>query len=1051
MKIPKVWYTLCVLFCTYSLSILIGEQYRLTYLSESIENRTHLLGCRKLKDFYPNETTINLDRLRDHLYRHLLRQSSNAAQNRSKFFHSIGKLVLNQTRPSDLRIWNNFVCCAVSTDFDSPRAIHLWALLRPDEPKFVFDANTFDFSATYLNEPSQLVVLNRGWPYTNCYQRNSRFYCLNECFKRRFRLSRYYYDGGETGLIQLTYGRNRSIEKSEAKCFKQCKRENCRITNFLSNSYSSKIKAEAFKAYPMVGAFDYCTQLLGLVCLFSNISLLKLLLISFRSIDFKVKKDRTSRRCLVYLKLIKLITLSVTMVAFSSLLARMVLDYQYRRDNPVRKMAITNLIRPNATINLVLCVPVYSNSRNKLPFYLPNVHYNLSLSELEKGTADALDRVLKKISLNYQNKTTQIHYVLQNKVLFLFHSSSFSRCFQICAHPVEPVYQSLLSISKLQIKFRIPSHKIRSFLLTDHETFNQKSFRHKREETFRKRIIESQKARCIDYRVSYAHLNCTSRWSCVDSCVSRRLLNQYHNITIKPASLQTKGNLIIVDKDRFSSVEWETCRVYLGKKDGKDILVDVLKKCQREVANEKACVEINFEYSAGIEQPDEKIEEIDMYYEVIRSTEELPSWYKLLLDMLNLQSIFFGLTAFELLRMISVMLKMRRNKTSLLLISCICSAGFAYQIYHVFDAIINRHLTQSQYYKLLKDTEMPLVVFCFSYNVSSIDKNHKLTGNYLQKLTQEIGAPMIFNRIAYLNELNEWSELKRESIDFFFFVDKKCFTIRTEVSKYQRDQFYFSGDKVVLKVNFSESVRLTERVTHFMTKARDAMQFSKIVGLKFRESYFFQKYSFHVDKRYKISQESFVVIYEDKFNFIKFLIKSPLSAFRGQVDLNDVRSYFSSLLRGYQNTLHLVTLNMPIRRSLFNYPIDDDLFAEYNSQIQNKSDREKPANLNYRRQFAMVNIDQLSSGESDISFHLEYFMKVVEYTNDESYAKLILSIFNALSVWFSLGVLDLHAFVFKPKCLFVRAHKLLVSSRSVLCRSMDSVSPDITGDLPRLP
>lgn len=93
--------------------------------------------------------------------------------------------------------------------------------------------------------------------------------------------------------------------------------------------------------------------------------------------------------------------------------------------------------------------------------------------------------------------------------------------------------------------------------------------------------------------------------------------------------------------------------------------------------------------------------------------EEEPSWYKLLLDLLTIQSIFFGLSVLNLLRMVSVKLQMGQNKPTLLLIYFLCSAGFACQTYHVFDVIINENLSQSQHYTTLETIQMPLIIFCF--------------------------------------------------------------------------------------------------------------------------------------------------------------------------------------------------------------------------------------------------------------------------------------------------------------------------------------------------
>ena len=62
----------------------------------------------------------------------------------------------------------------------------------------------------------------------------------------------------------------------------------------------------------------------------------------------------------------------------------------------------------------------------------------------------------------------------------------------------------------------------------------------------------------------------------------------------------------------------------------------------------------------------------------------------------------------------------------------------------MFDAILNGSLIYSEHYVSLATGRTPVVVFCFAYNTSLIDRNHKLTGDYLRKLTSEMSATTIF-------------------------------------------------------------------------------------------------------------------------------------------------------------------------------------------------------------------------------------------------------------------------------------------------------------------
>lgn len=245
MKIPKIWFVICALFCVYSLSILISEKYDVTYLPESIESSVLQLGCRALKDFYPNETTMDFVRLKDELFQHFFNGSSKVKKHWSS----------KEMEPSDFRIWNNLACWIVdsySFKFKMFALGYIYKHLGVQAEVYIFDEDTFDMVRIDFKEDyNQLVVLNRDRPYSGCRKNNPRFRCLNECFKERFRLSRYYYDSGETGLIHLNYLKaNKSVEKQEARCFEKCKSDNCKITEFISDSNFERFEIHGFKADP---------------------------------------------------------------------------------------------------------------------------------------------------------------------------------------------------------------------------------------------------------------------------------------------------------------------------------------------------------------------------------------------------------------------------------------------------------------------------------------------------------------------------------------------------------------------------------------------------------------------------------------------------------------------------------------------------------------------------------------------------------------------------------------------------------------------------------
>ena len=100
-------------------------------------------------------------------------------------------------------------------------------------------------------------------------------------------------------------------------------------------------------------------------------------------------------------------------------------------------------------------------------------------------------------------------------------------------------------------------------------------------------------------------------------------------------------------------------------------------------------------------------------------------------------------------------------------------------------------------------------------------------------------------------------------------------------------------------------------------------------------------------------------------------IKNPLSLFSGAYDANDVNRFTRRLLSGFRQTHGKVTRNLPIKRSLFDYEIDDGLFERYFNETQSDA---RPANFNNRRDFVINHSSQETkiAGQHDFVFSLLY-------------------------------------------------------------------------------
>ena len=161
------------------------------------------------------------------------------------------------------------------------------------------------------------------------------------------------------------------------------------------------------------------------------------------------------------------------------------------------------------------------------------------------------------------------------------------------------------------------------------------------------------------------------------------------------------------------------------------------------------------------------MKEIDLYYYVISKEDLEPSLNELVSGLLNMQSILLGQNVFKLLMMIYYLLKtklkMKGSKCFLFLIYSICLSGSIYHTYFTLDQEANGELIFFVYYKIETSMKMSEIIFCFDLDLSNrrINKNYKLTENYLDELSEEIKIKSVFRKVEYLsNKSNEWISLE---------------------------------------------------------------------------------------------------------------------------------------------------------------------------------------------------------------------------------------------------------------------------------------------------
>ena len=997
----KIWYFVSFLFFILSVLTLIEDRYEVTYrlphsyksIEEEAESFDTII-CFPMKEIeiYSNRSEIDLNLLKDELYEYLNRSKSLFDAENLEY----ERLVLNEIKRSNYLITMGQFCFGGIDEYDSVEFYPFENILE-DQRRFAINWETFylveiEHPLTYYD---RMIVLNKAYPYSNCADNYSKFQCLNKCFKRKNRLSKYWYSGNETdGIIKLNYdNNNQTLKKDEGECFKECKKENCKLVYILPICKFSSDSFKFIEARPLIFPFDYWTQLIGLFVLFTNICFYQIYSKLISKINSIVKKPK-HRRCVT---IARYTTLILVGFGFLAQFIIKVTEFKNKQTKSIR-FATFKSIESNS-FSIVVCFYVMINK-------------DLTLLILEQKTSEMFNESFKGIHLEFENKRKQVDFTLSQKVIFF----TDKRCFHLVPHLKEVKYQSLFSTSKLIIELKQKNYFL--YLIPDDQNFNSKSYLSFPYFNYIKKVIKRSKLKkCVDYRE--LNSNFRNRWDSIDQCINRKYIYRTGKMNFYS----------IIDRDHYTDAEWKLSYV----EDNETAYNEIKENCEKEI-QEEDCYEIKFEDGNQITPPDNRdIEKIELYTHVEWTGDENTSIYKAILDFLNILSVLFGLNVLQLLQLISQLIKIK-FKWCLLFIYLLCSIGLTYHIFYILNEIISEDLIYSQHYEVLESIKMTDTIFCFEFNQIIIDKNYQLTGNYLNDITNEMRVDMVFEEISYLSKSNEWITLNSTSnyttdefkMELFFFVNKKCFKLKLEI-EYNWKLFLFSLDSKVLQIYFNSMfIHQEKKVTNLMSRVENSMQFTKI-DLSFRD-YDGEKCS------YLIYQESFELIHNDKFH----LIKNPISLLYGENDVNDPDRYLKRLINCKRG---LSTLNLPLEKDAFNNEIDDDLFEQYYLQVQNITDYQTPTNSNYKRIFATNYFEsyEFDTSGPDLTVYLIQFTKKLTMTNSDNFTKLILNLLNASSVWFGLGVLNLHVYVHllfhKIRCILIFLYRLILDfERFILIR-----------------
>ena len=730
---------------------------------QKVDNPLEYLFCLPLKgelDLLPNRTQIDIENLAEDLPEYFRSEQFIEAterwlertSNSFPFWKSTLSELYTPLARGDYYLFNEKICVK------SVNAVNKLAKLFRDSSLFAFQRQTYDLYQLSVGNKqnyqllNQAILLNEQHPNLNCNQGNSRFDCLNECFKKGRRLPRYFYDGNETGPIQLNYNdEDESVKQQEALCLRNCA-ANCKATYFSYSNSEDETEVRKFIAQPFITRFDFWLWLAALLSSFIALSLCQC---SPKSINRTIFRRVLLLTCLVSALILSYILYQV----------------HYAPVDPINEQGKTQtkeiafeLLEPQS-FKLTCCIgldsilPKDPNEGSSL--YAYNRHHyersrysliyeNKTLAQLERETDKTVADAVQDIYLKFLNKRQEVAWTLSPRVLFLLYREGLlHRCFELVVRPKEPVYQSQLSATRLVLNLnRRPSlvsvEPVNVRSNADNSDFEggllQKAYR-----TVERKLSEEE-GNCIDYAAIYP--NCDSRQNCLEVCVNQQLLNTSGHI----------ASYYMIYKDQLTERQWSDIPIQ-GNTHPHSLTRKMRRFCEEKFGKDTSKEDCSWTVYERNKYPDDQPfseKEIILPYSLRKEFEERKPTSSLPLDLLFIQGVFLAL---NMLRLVSVvgMLKFEVRKIELLhlLIYALCLLALLTYIVYTFWAAMNEKLTYQQYFESPKSIQMPDAVVCFErLNVTELPPE--------DDSSEEIRNEEIANHNETVNDLKNYNETVKD-------------------------------------------------------------------------------------------------------------------------------------------------------------------------------------------------------------------------------------------------------------------------------------------------
>ena len=839
----------------------------------------------------------------------------------------------------------------------------------PDDNEYVMRKhNSLDF---FVLKIYKIKIYNQQYLESNCFTNmnqpySNRFQCFNECYKKIESSELFLYNFNETATLNLNLIFNFSEtntraselrqelrEKNNSKfeeCSKNCQQVNCFIEtchtgqvripyyNMFQKEFKEKINIRTTILKPYYSLAYFYLQFFSLIILFTGTSVVDITPILFSILVRKLKLTDSKYFKLIFPKFKPaLILFSTAIFIFQSVV--MYKDYKLQSNYP-NKTVIFDFISidlETEPISIVVCFPIETLIYNDTKIEAnrnTDLLNNLTFKELELKTNFELESKINDFYMKIAEARSPFDNKISKDVLFKnceFHNLTvLTRCLRIDIF-IEPLrYKGMIPIFFLFVLFKDPYWKIYVIAQDQEFTSNLVNFRSEYyiEKFVSKNSLRSSKTNCKIYSEIEGQ-NCTSQRSCIDKCVNHKFLEKYSLLPVDSVINKTDFNLTELYDGNIRFTDRIKNNVSLFN----FIITDIKKKCKDEFKYPD-CNFVRYKESFLSDfNQDNLTSVINLDHQKFTTREVEASFGKLILDILNLESILFGLNATSILTFFFS--RMRSSnlwwfKIYKFFMFTFCFTGFLVHNLCVYNEIVVTRLIENGYYEPIKNYDLPNLVFCFNYNKKRIDENHKLTGSYLDNITDDLNYENVFDNIRFFNKKiwktasplnNSSNQYDEVSINHFYFFWWKCFNIRLNVL-FNTEDLYFLPHKTVLYVKFKEYLYNQYNNVHFLYRKSETKRLYANLKLEIGPPEDEPNKIF----TYNLVFENNEINRNDKFE----LIKNPRSFFYKKRYLNEAETYLNNMKSDFENDYNLTTKDIILEEiKNFNKEIDDELFEQF--------------------------------------------------------------------------------------------------------------------------